>query len=91
MAAFSGLGSRQTRAALWLLARASESLPVLHSAVLSPGTNARGRSRLIALLLELGDPRSVDVLLQAVRAHPEELGLRIDALRPGERARGTGS
>jgi len=81
IAALSGSGSRQTRAALRLLERAPESLPALHRAVLSRGTNARDRGRLIALLLDLGDPRSVDVLLQAVRAHPQEPGLRTDALR----------
>jgi hypothetical protein len=32
-------------------------------------------------MLDLGDPRSVGVLLQAVRAHPREPGLRIEALR----------
>jgi HEAT repeat protein len=81
IAALSGSGSRQTRAALRLLERAPESLPALHRAVLSPETSARDRGRLIALLLDLGDPRSVDVVLQAVRTHPQEPGLRIDALR----------
>jgi len=81
IAALSGSGSRQTRAALRLLERAPESLPALHRAVLAPDTNARDRGRLIALLLDLGDPRSVDVLLQVVRAHPQEPGLRIDTLR----------
>lgn len=79
--ALSGSGSHQRRAALRLLERAPESLPALHRAVLSPDTNARDRGRLIALLLDLGDPRSVDVLLQVMRAHPQEPGLRIDALR----------
>jgi HEAT repeat protein len=81
IAALSSSGSRQTRAALRLLERAPESLPALHRAVLSPDTGERERGRLIALLLDLGDPRSVDVLLQAVRAHPNDQGLRIDVLR----------
>ncbi len=81
IAALGASGSRQTRAALRLLERAPESLPALHRAVLSPDTDEAARGRLIALLLDLGDPRSVDVLLQAVRAHPQERGLRIDVLR----------
>ncbi len=81
IAALAGSGSRQTRAALRLLERAPESLPAIHRAVISPDTTAQHRGQLIALLLDLGDPRSVDVLLQTVRAHPAEPGLRIDALR----------
>jgi HEAT repeat protein len=81
IAALSTTGSRQTAAALRLLERAPESIPALHQAVLSPSTNARDRGSLIALLLELGDPRSVDVLLEAVRAYPQEPGLRTDVLR----------
>jgi len=81
IAALSGSGSRQTSAALRLLERAPESLPALHRAVLSPDTHARDRGRVITLMLDLGDPRSVDVLLQAVRAHPREPGLRIETLR----------
>jgi HEAT repeat protein len=81
IAALSASGSRQTRAALRLLQRATESLPALHRAVLSADTDDRSRGRLIALLLDLGDPRSVDVLLQTVKAHPQEPGLRVSALR----------
>ena len=81
IAVLSGSGSRRTRAALRLLERAPESLPSLHRAVLSSDTHARDRGRLIALLLDLGDPRSVDVLLRAVQAHPQDNGLRISALR----------
>lgn len=81
ISALSGPRSRSARAALQLLERAPESVPALHQAVLSQDTDARERSRLIALLLELGDRRSVDVLLQAVEAHPEEPGLRVSVLR----------
>jgi HEAT repeat protein len=81
IAALSGSGSRQTKAALRLLERAPESLPSMHRAVLSPDTSARERGRLIALLLDLGDPRSVDVLLRIAHAYPNEPGLRIDVLR----------
>jgi len=81
IAALALSGSRQKRAALRLLERAPESVPALHRAVLSPEIDARNRGNLIALLLELGDPRSVDVLLELMRSRPQENGLRIDVLR----------
>jgi HEAT repeat protein len=79
--ALSKSGSRRTKAALRLLERAPDSLPFIHRAVLSPETPTRDLGRLIGLMLDLGDPRSVDVLLRLVATEPKHAGLRIDVLR----------
>ncbi len=81
IAALSLSGSRRTRAALRLLERAPDSLPAMHRALLAPDTKPRDRSRLIALVQDLGDPESVDVIIKTAKAYPEQPGLNSDALR----------
>lgn len=81
IAALGSSGSRQTRAALRLLRRGAASLPALHRAVRSPDTDARKRAEIIALLGDLGDPSSVDVLLEVEAAHAGEPGIRRDVVR----------
>ena len=81
IAALSGSGSRRARASLRLLERAPDSLPAMHRALLVPDTKPRDRSRLIALVQDLGNPRSVEVIIKTAKANPEQPGLRRDALR----------
>lgn len=81
IAALSVSGSRRTRASLRLLERAPNSLPAMHRALLAPDTKPQGRSRLIALVQDLGDPRTVVVVIKTAKATPEQPGLLSDTLR----------
>lgn len=81
IAALSVSGSRRARASLRLLERAPDSLPAMHHALVAPDTTPQVRSRLIVLVQDLGDPRSVDVIIKAVEANPEQPGLLRDGLR----------
>ena len=81
IAALSVSGSRRAHASLRLLERAPDSLPAMHRALIAPDTTPQVRSRLVALMQDLGDPRSVDVIIKAVKAYPEQRGLLIDGLR----------
>jgi HEAT repeat protein len=81
IAALSVSGSRRAHASLRLLERAPDSLPAMHRALLEPDTAPLVRSRLIALVQDLGDPRSVDVVLKALEANPDQPGLLRDGLR----------
>ena len=81
IASLSVSGSRRARASLRLLERAPDSLPAMHRALLAPNTKPQDRSRLLALVQDLGDPRSVEVIIKTARANPEQPGLRRDVLR----------
>ena len=81
IAALSLSGSRRAHASLRLLERANESLPAMHRALLAPDTIAQVRSRLLALVQVLGDPRSIEVIIKAVKANPDQPGLLRDGLR----------
>jgi len=81
IAALSVSGRRRARASLRLLERAPDSLPAMHRALLAPDTRPQARSSLIALVQDLGDPRTVKVIIKIAKATPEQPGLRSDALR----------
>ncbi|MBT8361427.1 MAG: HEAT repeat domain-containing protein, partial [Deltaproteobacteria bacterium] len=81
IAALSLSGSRRVHASLRLLERAPDSLPAMHRALVAPDTAPQVRSRLIVLVQDLGDPRSVDVIIKAVETNPEQPGLLRDGLR----------
>ena len=81
IAAMSVSGSRGAYASLRLLERAPDSLPAMHRALLAPETTPQVRSRLIVLVQDLGDPRSVDVIIKAVETNPDQPGLLRDGLR----------
>lgn len=81
IAALSGSGSRRARASLRLIERAPDSLPAMHRALLAPETKPQDRRRLIALVQDLGDPRTVEVIIKTAKANPEQPGLRSDVLR----------
>jgi HEAT repeat protein len=81
IAALSVSGSRRARASLRLLERAPDSLPAMHRALLAPDTKPQDRSRLIALVQDLGDPRTVVVIIKTAKATPEQPGLLSDTLR----------
>ena len=53
----------------------------MHRALVEPDTAPRVRSRLIGLVQDLNDPRSVEVIIKAVRNTPEQPGLLSDGLR----------
>ena len=81
IAALSLSGSKHVRATLRLLERAPESLPAMHRALIAPDTTHLVRSRLILLVQDLGDPRSVDVIIKVLETNPEQPGLLRDGLR----------
>ena len=81
IAALSLSGTKHVRAYLRLMERAPNSLPAMHRALVAPDTTHRVRSRLILLVQDLGDPRSVDAIIKAVETNPEQPGILRDGLR----------
>lgn len=81
IAALSSSRSRRARASLHLLELASDSLPALHRALLASDTTPQVRSRLMLLVQDLGNPRSVNVIIKALEANPDQPGLLRDGLR----------
>ena len=81
ISALSLSGTKHVRASLRLLERAPYSLPAMHRALVAPDTTHQVRSRLILLVQDLGDPRSVDVIIKAVETNPEQPGILRDGLR----------
>ncbi len=81
IAALSLSGSRLEHASLRLLERAPDSLPAMHRALVAPDTTPQVRSRLLLLVQDLGDPRSVEVIIKAVKTNPEQPALLRDGLR----------
>ncbi len=79
IAALSTSGHRSSQAAERLLRRGESSLEPLHHAVRAPNTSTRERFNIIALLAELGDPRSVGVVIEVATTH--EPALIRDVLR----------
>jgi hypothetical protein len=77
-----GSGSRD--AAAWLVIAGPDILPAAHERLADPSASAELRFRLMQVLGEVGDPRSVEVLIEATRREKDNRAI----LRAGLRALG---
>jgi HEAT repeat protein len=71
--ALSQHGSRSKNAALWLVMTGPDILPAAHSAIRHPDTDIKVKLKLIAILGAIGDARSIQPILDAVRSEPENI------------------
>ncbi len=57
--------------AKWLIVAGKDILPYAHEILLDPEVSIRIKYRLIDVLGAIGDPRSIDPIIEVTRAHPE--------------------
>jgi HEAT repeat protein len=66
-------GSRSKNAALWLVMTGPDVLPYAHKAIRRPDIDIRVKLKLISILGAIGDVRSIEPILDAVRSEPERI------------------
>ncbi len=80
-------GSASTRASSWLVIAGDKTLPPAHRMLADPGALDEAKLRLLQVLGEIGDPRSIAPVIDLTRANAENraslgAGLRALALMP---------
>ncbi len=71
--ALSQHGSRSKNAAMWLVMTGPDILPYAHKAIRRPDLDTKVKLTLISILGAIGDVRSIEPILDAVRSEPERI------------------